>query len=142
MSLRGPLYGHIEFCRRAETLWGKLQAGGWDWIGVHPKGQLVLGRPSLDLEARRLRGATISSTQHGAREGRHGVFINIWTSLPSQPSRNWYADAAQARTRFEEEVERLDTPAQTPILAKVQLIEDGFPTDERFIVRVPPSTYR
>jgi hypothetical protein len=40
-----PVYEKIEFCRNAKTLWGKIQSGRWDWLGVHPNGQFVLGSP-------------------------------------------------------------------------------------------------
>jgi hypothetical protein len=42
-----PLYERIEVCRDAETLWGKLNSGGWDWLGVKPDGVFVLGGPPV-----------------------------------------------------------------------------------------------
>ena len=40
-----PVYETISFCTNPETLWRKLEEGRWDWLGVHPKGQYVLGSP-------------------------------------------------------------------------------------------------
>jgi hypothetical protein len=66
----GPLYKKIKFCRKPETLWGKIESGGWDWLGVHPNGQFVLGSPRVRrLE---LRG-TATLTSRDAVEGEHGV---------------------------------------------------------------------
>ena len=67
----GPLYRRIKFCRNAETLWHKLQSGDWDWLGVHPKGQFVLGSPRL--EGRITSGLTTKTIRQGVQEGRHGV---------------------------------------------------------------------
>jgi hypothetical protein len=41
-----PVYRKIEFVSDPERLWGKLKGGRWDWLGVHPEGQFVLGSPA------------------------------------------------------------------------------------------------
>ena len=139
MTLRGPLYEYIEYVSNAETLWHKLQSGHWDWIGVNQRGQFIVGRPSLNLEERMIGTPSVVGVAPGARKGRHGIAISKWTGSPSSPSYHWFEDEAQARTVYEEQVKRLDTPEQTPILARVTLIVNGFPADERFIVPTPPT---
>ncbi len=47
-----------------------------------------------------------------------------------------------ARKGFTDEVARLDRPEQAPILARVVLIENGYPTDETFIAQTPPPNYQ
>lgn len=142
MTERGPLYQYIEFCRNTETLWHKLQEGRWDWLGRKPDGQFVLGRPRRELES--VVGAlSAMGTEPGAREGRHGVRVYIWNGQPSlQPSSLWVTDAAKARARFQEQVDRLEDPQRSPILGRVILIEEGQVTDEQFIAQVPPSDYQ
>src|ERR671912_663983 len=105
----GALYQYIEFCRNAETLWHKLQSGHWDWLGVHPKGQFVLGRPR--------RGGLTDAATYVLRSG-------------------------EARAEYERMIEQLDNPAQSPVLARVVLIQDGYPTDERFVAQTPAPTYQ
>lgn len=62
----------IEFCRNAKTLWGKIESGRWDWLGVHPDGQFVLG--SL---ARSRSGLSASIVRAGAEAGRFDVKIPV-----------------------------------------------------------------
>jgi hypothetical protein len=138
----GPLYRFIEFCRNPKTLWGKLQEGRWDWLGVHPKGQFVLGRP------RRPPGLTdsvsVKLTRTGAKEGRHGIKVYEWQGQPStEPSHSrWVEDPEEARAWFEGAVEQLENPAASPVLARVVLFQNGQVTDERFIARTPPPNYQ
>lgn len=67
-----PLYDRIEFCRDPETLWGKLESKRYDWLGVHPKGQFVVGSPPVQ---RFSGGAGSSLARGGAPEGEHGFRI-------------------------------------------------------------------
>jgi hypothetical protein len=133
----GPVYKYIEFCSNAEALWHKLQSGHWDWLGVHPKGQFVLGRP-------RRRGgftglAIPTLTEGGASVGQHGIKIYSWSGQPNpKPSSRWVSNAEKARARFEEEIERLQDPKLPAVLAKVVLIQNGQATDETFIAQIPP----
>lgn len=136
----GPLYEHIEFCRNAETLWHKLESGLWDWLGRKPDGQFVFGRPRLA----RSMGVASPTVYKGAaaKEGKHGIRIYAWSSLPNMPpSATWCESAAQARTEFQERVAYLAHPERAPIPARVDLIENGYPIDERFIAQTPPPNY-
>ena len=143
MSGRGPLYRYIEFCRNAETLWGKLQEGRWDWLGVHPRGQFVLGRPSRARDGLQIPPVGVTRTDPGAKEGQHGVKTYMWMGWPdSPPGALWFANPEEARTAFDEEVERLEDAKQNPLLARVVLHEDGRVADERFIAQTPPSNYQ
>jgi hypothetical protein len=139
----GPLYQYIESCRNPETLWGKLQEGRWDWLGVHPKGQFVLGRPSRARMGLPLLPAGVVRTDPGAQEERNGVKIYRWLGWPDSPaSALWFTSAEEARTEFENEVERLDSIEQYPILARIVLFQYGQVTDERFIAQPPPPNYQ
>jgi hypothetical protein len=52
-----PVYEHLSFCDSPDTLWRKLQSGGWDWLGVKPNERtFVLGAP------RRPRSAGMAAT--------------------------------------------------------------------------------
>lgn len=141
MTDGGPIYQYIEFCRNAETLWHKLQSGRWDWLGRKPDGQFVLGSPR---RARSIMSASPTIRRgKAAVEGKHGFRIYGWNGLPkAPPSNEWFESAALAKKGFTEEVARLDRPEQAPILARVVLVENGFPTDERFIAQTPPPNYR
>ena len=142
MSEGGPLYQYIEFCRNAETLWNKLQEGRWDWLGRKPDGQFVLGRPRRYLEST-VGALSVVGTEPGAKQGRHGVRVYRWNGQPNlQPSTEWVTDAVKARVRFKEQVERLEDPQRSPILARVILIEDGQVSDERFVAQLPPPNYQ
>lgn len=142
MTERGPLYQYIEFCRNPETLWHKLGSGHWDRLGRKPDGQFVLGRPRREPEST-VGSLSVTGTEPGAKEGRYGVRVYLWNGLPNpQPSTEWVTDAAKARARFNEQVDRLEDPQRSPTLAKVILIQDSHPTDERFIAQVPPPNYQ
>jgi hypothetical protein len=43
------LYRVIEFCKDPETLWAKIESGHWQWLGIHPSGKYVLGRPPVPI---------------------------------------------------------------------------------------------
>ncbi len=138
MTLGGPRYQHIEFCRNAETLWHKLQSGHWDWLGVHPKGQFVLGRPR---QGGLTDAATVKLITGGAKEGQHGVKVHHWSGAPDvEPVSHWAKDAEQARGKYEETIEQLES--DTVVLARVVLIQDNQVADERFIARTPPPNYQ
>jgi hypothetical protein len=142
MSEGGPLYQYIEFCRSAETLWHKLQSGHWDWLGRKPDGQFVLGRPRRDVGSW-IGVLSTKVSEVGAQEGRHGIRIQGWSGQPStQASSRWFTTADKARAEFEAEIVRLQDSAQSPILARVFLVQDGQVTDEQFIVQLPPPNYQ
>lgn len=58
-----PVYEKIEFCRNAKALWGKIQSGRWDWLGVHPDGKFVVGSP------RQRKGSTMMAAPTIGRGG-------------------------------------------------------------------------
>jgi len=138
----GPLYQYIEFCRSPKTLWGKLQEGRWDWLGVHPKGQFLLGRsprpPGL------ADNATAKLTRTGAMEGQHGIKIYEWQGQPSkEPTHSrWVDNAGEAKAWFEQAIEQLEDSAANPILARVVLIQNRQATDERFVAQTPSPNYQ
>ncbi len=83
------------------------------------------------------------NTEPGVKEGQHGVKLYGWNGQPNlQPSCIWVPNAAKARARFKEEVDRLEDPQRSPVLARVILIEEGQVSDERFIAQVPPHNYQ
>lgn len=142
MSERGPLYQYIEFCRNVETLWHKLESGHWDWLGRKPDGQFVLGRPRRYLEST-VGVLSATATEQDAQESKHGVRVYKWHGQPSErPDSSWYTEPTKAKQSFTEMVRSLKEPTQSPILARVVLIEQGQVTDERFIAQTPPPNYQ
>ena len=132
-----PVYEKIEFCRNAKALWGKIQSGRWDWVGVHPDGKFVVGSP------RQSKGVTMrlapTSTTSGATSGEHGVYVR--TPLGPGPSKTWCQTEQQAREEFRTTVNSLSDERKGPGLFKVERVEKGVIVNEEWIVR-RPSTYR
>ena len=103
----------------------------------------MLGRPSRARQGLQLLPAGVVRTDPGAEEGRNGVKTYTWLGWPSSPpGALWFTSAEEARTAFKEQVAYLNDPERSPTLARVVLIEDGYPADERFIVQVPPPNYQ
>lgn len=138
----GPLYQNIEFCRSTETLWNKLQSGRWDWLGVHTKGQFVLGSPKV--RRREMTGFQYTALPEGCGPDdatEHGVSHQVWTGFVGlRPNREWVRERTQAKERYDELLEHYRK--QTPVLVKVWRIEKGRPVESEFIVNVPPPNYR
>jgi hypothetical protein len=132
-----PVYKKIEFCRNAKTLWGKIQSGRWDWLGVHPNGQFVLGSPRQGKGSTMMGALTIG--RDGATQGAHGVYVR--TPLGPGPSKTWCKTEQQAREEFQTTVDSLSDESKGPGLFKVERVEKGSVVDEEWIVRRPP-TYR
>ena len=132
-----PVYEKNEFGRNAEALWGKIESGLWDWLGVHPDGQFVVGSP------RQRKGSTARAAltiQRGnAKPGEHGVYVR--TPLGPGPSKTWCQTEQQACEEFRTTVDSLRDESKGPGLFKVERVEKGFIVDEEWIVR-RPSTYR
>jgi|SRR5215217_1352157 len=133
-----PVYEKIEFCRNAKALWGKIQSGRWDWLGVHPDKKFVLGSP------RRRKGFTMMAAPEklveGATQGEHGVRVSTPLS-PRKGGATWYKTEQQARQKFQTKLDSPKDESQGPGLFKVQRIEKGLVVDEELIVR-RPTTYR
>jgi hypothetical protein len=139
MDTRGPLYRNIEFCRSAETLWRKLKSGHWDWLGVHPKGQFVLGSPKVQVS--QLGSISTRLVSPDAKEGVHGVRHEVWNGSPgAEPSSEWYSTAEEARNRYQVILEEFKS--KSPLLARVSLIEDKWVAEEEFIANIPPPNYQ
>jgi hypothetical protein len=141
MTDGGPLYRHIEFCRNTETLWHKLQSGHWDWLGVHPRGQFVLGSPRLS--GRVTASISLKVNRGDAEEGQHEVRWLEWSGATNvEPNTDWLADEQKAKGRFEELVAHYENPERSPVLAKVWRVENREIVDERFIAQTPPPNYQ
>lgn len=128
-----PVYRHIEFCRDAKTLWGKMREGRWDWLGVHPKGQFVLGSPPA---ARRRSYAGMTLTREGASEGEHGVRVDTGPNYPS--SHEWLPTEAAAIASYEARVAEY-RDHDGPVVARIRRIEQNETVDEEFVVSRPPT---
>ena len=128
-----PEYRYIEFCRKPETLWHKIESGDWDWLGVHKGGQFVVGRPKRS-GGLGLRGALSTG------RGEHGVLVK--SPLDPGPNASWFSTEQEAKEAFLRTVERLlDDDADIPILLRVQRVAGTCVEEEEFVVRRPP-TYR
>jgi hypothetical protein len=137
----GPLYRRIEFCRNTETLWHKLQSGHWDWLGVHPKGQFVLGSPRLI--GRIISSQSLKVNRGDAKEVQHGVRWLEWSGATNvEPNSDWLPDEEQARSSFERLVKRYEDGDRSPVLVRVWLIQNRQVVDERFIAQTPPPNYQ
>ena len=132
-----PVYEKIEFCRNAKALWGKIQSGRWDWLGVHPDGKFVVGSPMQSKGSTMMVAPTVSTSD--ATPGEHGVYVR--TPLGPDPSKTWCQTEQQAREEFRTTVDSLSDESKGPGLFKVERVEKGFIADEEWIVRRPP-TYR
>jgi hypothetical protein len=133
VSKAHPIYRTIEFCRNANTLWGKIESGRWDWLGVHPDGKFVLGSPA---QARSRVSAAASVVRAGAEAGRFDV--KIYTPDGPGPSVESLPTNEAARAAFEAECVRL-AEGDRPCLYRVTLVLDGVLTDEEFVVTLPPT---
>jgi hypothetical protein len=132
-----PVYRNIEFCRNAETLWGKLREGRWDWLGVHPERQFVLGAPAREGV---IGGHLALTSRHKqAPEGTHGVRIYDDPRYDEAPSQFWFPTAEQARAEFNRRVAEYEA-ANRPLLMKLELVLDGRLAEREFVVK-SPSTY-
>lgn len=130
-----PVYRHIEFCRDAETLWGKMREGRWDWLGVHPKGQFVLGSPCA---ARLTDHVALTLTRGGASEGEHGVRVDTEPNGPS--SFDWLPTEAAAVAAYGAKVAEYRAH-DGPVVARIRRVEHNRTVDQEFVVSRPP-TYR
>jgi hypothetical protein len=130
------VYRNIEFARNPETLWGKLREGRWDWLGVHPDGQFVLGSP------RRSEGTSLHASgsviKSGATEGVHGVRIFTDPGRENSPSQDWFGSRDEAKADYDRRVTEFEQQ-EGPLLVKVELVWDGRVADRAFVVNAPPT---
>jgi hypothetical protein len=87
-----PMYQTVSFCRDEQTLWRKVETH-WDFLGVKPDGQFVVGYPRHGEGFTMRAAATV--VKAGATKGQHGV--RIYVPRGPGPSADWYATAEQAR---------------------------------------------
>lgn len=132
-----PVYEKIEFCRSPRALWGKIQSGHWDWLGVHPDGKFVVGSPPQGKGFTMMAAPTVG--RGDATPGEHGVYVR--TPLGPGPSKTWCQTEQQALEEFRTTVDSLSDESKGPGLFKVERIEKGLIVDQEWIVR-RPSTYR
>ena len=128
------MYERIEFVRNAESLWGKIESK-WDWLGVHPDKQFVVGYP------RRREGIKLTASgtvvKKGATEGEHGVRVRVpRTDHPA--GTDWYASEQQAKAAYGQTVER-ERKASGPGIVKVERVEQRKVVEREFVVRRPSS---
>jgi hypothetical protein len=117
-SVGQQLYAVIEFCNDLETLWGKLESGHWDWLGVHPKSKFVLGRPPTQrLEAH----ASAKAIPSGA-DGRYRIEIRV-PRVPT-PSESWFLTPEEARSRYREFSNEKATESTNSGIWKIRLLID------------------
>jgi hypothetical protein len=131
-----PVYEKIEFCRSPKTLWGKLRSKRWDWLGVHPEGQFVLGYPRRRVPSSRAAGTV---RHQGAREGEHGVRVD---SPFGHAGTDWFPTEAEAVAFFEGKLSEGEESSEGPELLKVSRIEGRVPVEEEYVVRKPPTYVR
>ena len=135
MSLREARYEKIEFCSSHKTLWGKIESGRYDWLGVHPEGQFVLGSPPA---ARMFGHVATEVLRAGVERGQHGVQVDV---PGGNPSYEWFATEAEAKAAYDARVSQAATEGTKPILLRIRRIEGTFQAEEEFIVH-RPTTFR
>jgi hypothetical protein len=128
-----PVYAKIEFCRNPETLWGKIESRRWDWLGVHPDGQFVLGSP------RTSKGPTLRAaptvTKPGGETGEHRVEVDE----PDGPAGSeLYATQQDAAAGFAATVESLRSESG-PRLLRVRWFEKSKIVEVEYVVQRPPT---
>lgn len=131
-----PVYRNIEFASDPETLWGKLREGRWDWLGVHPKGQFVLGSPRRS-GGTVIRGA-LDLSKLGVTEGVHGVRIFTEPGREDSRTEDWFGSADEAKAEYDRRVAEFKQQ-EGPLLVKVELVRDGRVADQAFVVKAPPT---
>lgn len=122
-------YAAIEFCSDPEVLWAKIETGHWDWLGVKPDGQFVLGKPS----ARRGRGGGVLTVGMPGADGSNRVEVRIPRGIA--PTVYPYVTPSDARSGYSEIIDRLNAADGTSGLHRVDLYIDGVQTSETLVVR-------
>ena len=111
----------------------KLKEGRWDWLGVHPKGQFVLGSP------RRTQGVSIP-TPTVVAEASTGHAHGYWIDSPdSGAGGQFYDDPDAARAAFADAVRALQEQEGHPAVLRLRLIIDFELAEEEYVVHRPPT---
>jgi hypothetical protein len=130
-----PVYERLSFCDSPDTLWRKLQSGGWDWLGVKPDERtFVLGAP------RRPRSggmAALTVTRAGAVPGEFGVRVRTPRFAPTSDA--WCSSEDEAREEYRRTLDAIGEPGK-PALFRIELVIEGEVAEEETLVRTP-STY-
>ena len=127
-----PIYIHIEFCRSAEALWGKLHSRRWDWLGVRPDGKFVIGSPPAAPITGR---AELEVMRGSISEMRFGVVVHAPEGFAGG---TWCSTAEQARREYNFELDRLQA-TDKPGIYRVRRMGDGEVLEEEFVVPRPPT---
>jgi len=91
-----PLYRKIEFCRDPETLWRKIESW-WDWLGVYPDGQFVVGYPKRKAHLEIDRPGPI---KWPGADGQYRVRVKV--PLVAGWYEYWLPTQAEATDKYEE----------------------------------------
>jgi hypothetical protein len=134
------LYAVVEFCSSAETLYGKIESGHWDWLGVAEKGRkktFILGRPSRARRGFDARGGG-GPVAAGAESGRHGVEVREPHPTFKAPGTSWWATPEDAEIDYERQIKRLREGPGSAVY-KVGLVLDGVTVRTEIVVRALPN---
>jgi hypothetical protein len=125
-----PVYQRIDHVSNTRRLWGKLQSGKWDWLGINKEGDYTLGYPSRKSGVSEYFMVTIRDTEDVVL-GQHVVRIY---DDPRQ-ERPWrdshHEDEATAMAKFQQFAEEMRT-SPNHRLTKVQRIEGNVVVQEWF----------
>lgn len=136
---RGQMrYKVLEFCSSEKALWGKVESGQYDWLGVKDErsnGQrtFVVGRPSAG-------GITESARvdiTHDNSTSAHRVETR--SPLAGITDTSEYPSANEAQAFFTDLVSQLKRGDRGPGIWKAWLFTDSALTYERVIVFAPPN---
>jgi hypothetical protein len=129
------VYERLSFCDSPNTLWGKLESGGWDWLGVKPDERtFVLGAPCRPRSGAMAAATVISA---GAAPGQFGVRVRVPRFAPTSDA--WYSSEDEAREEYRRTLDTLGEPGK-PALFRIELVIDSQVVEEETFVRTP-STY-
>ncbi len=137
LGIEQQVYAVIEFCNTPEALFGKIDSGKYDWLGVKGAGRrrtFVVGSPR-----RAARSLGIATVKHvGAEDGHHRVAVRVPHHKVKSWAESWWPTAAEARADFERQTAALLEGEGSAIYA-VRLYQNGDLTDEKIVVRVLPN---
>jgi hypothetical protein len=132
-ATHAPLYDKIEFCRDPETLWRKVESR-WDWLGIKPDGQFVLGYPRRKPHLEAPHGAYGAIRAPGVTEGRH--VVRVRRPNVAEWSIYWLGSEAAAKAKFGRIVvaQSGKTPTARPTLLRVQRLEQNEVIEDELVL--------
>jgi hypothetical protein len=120
-----PAYERLSFCDSPNTLWGKLESGGWDWLGVKPDERtFVLGAPCRSRSGGMAAATVISA---GAAPGQFGVRVRVPRFAPTSDA--WCSTEGEAREEYRRTLNTLGEPGK-PALFRIELVIEGQVVEE------------